>query len=538
MVHYFEQHSTLAPSPQHFTNPFDYTPHPLCQIAASELQCYLASKSEWSEELENGKMFGVLIVEDREQRLGYIAAFSGTLGGKNAHIYFVPPIFDILDPQGYFTREATNITTINTKIKELQNTPQYREYATEIGRLQGERDRELGRAKEALKRAKTEREKKREREELPSTEIQALNRESQHEKAEYKRLEKRLRLSIETAELNAQSFTHSLSTLKEERINRSAALQQWLFEQYIVKNAQGEEMNIASIFAKTPQKRAPAAAGECAAPKLLQYAYTHQLKPIAMAEFWWGSSPRGVVRHHLGYYPACKGKCAPILGFMLQGLDVERARRGSEVGELDIVYEDESLMVVNKGQGVLCVPGKGDDKSLYDTIKERYRDDFEPLMAHRLDMATSGLVLIAKSKEVHKSLQRQFMEGRIKKRYTALLESTPKLKEGHIKLPLSADYDHRPTQMVDYQGGKPSITRYEVTGTGGEHIKVALYPHTGRTHQLRVHCAHYEGLNSPILGDTLYGKASAERLYLHAEELTFKHPITGKLLTINCPCDF
>lgn len=488
--------------------------------------------------MEEGKMFGVLIIEDSEHKLGYLTAFSGTLEGKNAHEYFVPPIFDILDPNGYFTREATEISIINTKIAKQQNSTQYLDYTTHLEELQKTQNQELTASKTAIKLAKTKRQQKKTHNTLTNTEIQTLNTESQHEKAEHKRLEKKHKLNIETLEHNAQSLTQQVRTLKEERMKRSGALQQWLFKQYIVRNAKGETQNLTDIFETTPQKIPPAAAGECAAPKLLQYAFNHSLKPIAMAEFWWGRSPKGVVRHHLNYYPACKGKCAPILGFMLKGLRVEATQRRSEVNKVDIAYEDEALMVVVKPAEVLCVPGKGGEKSLYDTIKELYIDSFEPFMVHRLDMSTSGLLLIAKNKEIHKILQRQFAQGEIKKRYIALLENTPTQKCGHIELPLSPDYNHRPAQRVDHQKGKHSITKYEIIGMSGNYTKVALYPLTGRTHQLRVHCAHTQGLNSPIVGDKLYGKTSAERLYLHAEELTFKHPISGKLLTINRPCDF
>ena len=540
MLHRFTTSITDIPLPERFTYPFCYTPHPLCILAAKEVQSYLTRQTAWKDELRQGKMFGVLIVQTEHGETGYLAAFSGILAGKNLHPFFVPPVYDLLQPQGFFKIEEENISSINRNIRQLENDKAYAALSAELARTIQSAENILATAKAQLKEAKTAREQRRKEKELNAQEEAELIRESQFQKAEYKRLERSWKARITTLQTQTEDWERRISALKSERKTRSAALQQKLFEQFGMLNYRGEVKNLCEIFGQTVHKTPPAGAGECAAPKLLQQAYLHGWKPIAMAEFWWGDSPKTEIRHHGHYYPACKGKCEPILGHMLQGLEVEEnplLEDNHRTTVLDIIYEDDYLLIVNKPAGMLSVPGKETADSVYSRIRHLYPDATGPLVVHRLDMATSGLLLIAKTKEVHQNLQAQFSNRSIKKRYTALLEGIVSDEEGTIDLPLCLNPLDRPRQIVDKEHGKPAITRYRVLARTESQTLVAFYPLTGRTHQLRVHSAHSLGLHCPIKGDELYG-SKADRLYLHAEFLEFTHPVSKEKVTIEVKADF
>ena len=608
MIHFFKKPVSHLALPEKFTYPFHYTPHPLCVLAAEEVKEYIASRKEWQEELASGKMFGVLIVQtdngitnNEENQIGYLAAFSGNLAGKNLHPYFVPPVYDLLQPEGFFKIEEEQISAINIRIRELENSSSYLD-SKEKWKIETEQAKAvLNQAKAELKIAKEAREIRRQSSpELSEEEQASLIRESQYQKAEYKRLEKEWKKRLEELETEVRHFDIEIERLKTERKERSAALQRKLFEQFRMLNAQGEVKDLYTIFEQTVQKVPPAGAGECALPKLLQYAYLHQLKPLAMAEFWWGDSPKNEIRHHGYYYPSCKGKCEPILQRMLQGLEVDEnplLNPVHEEEELEIVFEDEWLLVVNKPAGMLSVPGKAEDRdSVYHRLKKKYPEATGPMIVHRLDMATSGLLLVAKTKEVHQDLQAQFANRSIKKRYVAVLDgaiikteketkpiaekaillaketvSTKKTAKaertgntGRIELPLCLNPLDRPRQMVSSEHGKEAITEYQIISESEritsesentfnesnridesersinesrKYTRIVFYPLTGRTHQLRVHAAHPEGLGCPILGDELYGK-KADRLYLHAEYIEFRHPIYGDILCIQKEADF
>lgn len=588
MIHFFKKPVSHITLPKKFTYPFHYTPHPLCVLAAKEVKEYIASRKEWQEELALGKMFGVLVVlqkteeatdkvkeagTDEGNRIGYLAAFSGNLAGKNLHSYFVPPVYDLLQPQGFFKIEEEQISAINIRINELENSASYLESKEKWEIETGQAQAELNQAKAELKAAKESREIRRQSPNGISEEEQAiLIRESQYQKAEYKRKEKSWKKRLEEREAEVHRFKDEIERLKAERKERSAALQQKLFGQFRMLNAMGEVKDLCTIFEQTVQKVPPGGAGECALPKLLQYAYLHQLKPLAMAEFWWGDSPKNEIRHHGYYYPSCKGKCEPILQHMLQGLEVDENPLLDNVHKdtrLEIVFEDEWLLVINKPAGMLSVPGKAEDMdSVYHRLKEKYPDATGPMIVHRLDMATSGLLLVAKTKEAHRHLQAQFENRSIKKRYIALLDGviaeteraatqtteTPQKTEiphtigvpektvapekaGRISLPLCLNPLDRPRQMVSEEHGKEAVTEYQIIAKSEKYTRIAFYPLTGRTHQLRVHAAHPKGLNCPILGDELYGK-KADRLYLHAEYIEFSHPVYGDIICIQKAPDF
>lgn len=542
MLHRFTTSITDIPLPERFTYPFCYTPHPLCILAAKEVQSYLTRQTAWKDELRQGKMFGVLIVQTEHGEIGYLAAFSGILAGKNLHPFFVPPVYNLLQPQGFFKIEEENISSINRNIRQLENDKAYAALSAELARTIQSAENILATAKAQLKEAKTAREQRRKEKELNAQEEAELIRESQFQKAEYKRLERSWKARITTLQTQTEDWERRISALKSERKTRSAALQQKLFEQFGMLNYRGEVKNLCEIFGQTVHKTPPAGAGECAAPKLLQQAYLHGWKPIAMAEFWWGDSPKTEIRHHGHYYPACKGKCEPILQHMLQGLQVEEnpmlKRMQVPSKNLEIVYEDPWLSVINKPAGMLSVPGKEDAVSVYSLMREQYPEADGPLTVHRLDMATSGLMLIAKTKRVHQNLQAQFKNRLVRKRYVALLEGIVPKDKGTVDLPLCLNPLDRPRQMVHTEHGKPAITDYQVLERlDGKRTRIAFYPRTGRTHQLRIHAAHPLGLHCPIIGDELYGE-KADRLYLHAEYLEFTHPITGETVRITKEAEF
>lgn len=447
-------HSDI-PSPAQFTYPHCYTPHPLCLLAADEVKAYLATRTEWEEEMSRGKMFGVLVCEEIEaqtkdtsegvenkhlSRRGFLAAFSGTLDHQTCQDYFVPPVFDLMAPGSYFKKEEAAISALSLQLRE-----------------------------------------------------------------------------------------HDTPELRSERKTRSIALQRWLFSQYNLLNAQGQEACLLSIFGETIP---PSGTGDCCAPKLLQAAYRMHLRPLCMAEFWMGRSPKDEIRVEGNFYPACSAKCKPLLRHMLTGLDVEPNPLLRTITQpLTIIYQDESLIVVNKPSGMLAVPGKDPLPSVLEEIRQRFPQAEGPLIVHRLDMDTSGLMVLALTNPVYHHLQEQFLHHEVQKRYVARVEGELCVgQKGRIDLPICPDITDRPRQMVNYEYGKRSITEYEVVESHDGHSLLHLWPHTGRTHQLRVHLAHTLGLGTPIVGDRLYGHAG-RRLLLHAEELQFTHPTTGKRLT-------
>ena len=539
MFHSFQTSIAGIELPRLFTYPFHYTPHPLCVMAAGEVQAYINKQTRWKEELDKGKMFGVLIVRTSNGQTGYLAAFSGNLCGSNSHSFFVPPVYDLLKPDGFFKIEEEQISAINHQIGQLQNCDRYLELQQKMERETASSQQALSEARKVLKAAKEKREQRR-LHRPNENEQAAMIRESQYQKAEFKRLERYWKEQISEIKTELESFSSQIEALKAERRNRSAALQQKLFQQFNFLNAKGETKNLCAIFEETVQKTPPAGAGECAAPKLLQYAYLSGLSPIAMAEFWWGESPKTEIRHHGYYYPSCRGKCEPILRHMLQGLNVEPApseRYSLSQNMPEILFEDQWLLVLHKPEGVLSEPGKSEEQSIYSLLRARYPKATGPLVVHRLDMATSGLLLAAKTQEVHRHLQAQFENRSIKKRYIALLDGILPEEEGVIDLPICPDYLDRPRQMVNEELGKTAITRYQVMDRKNGQTRIAFFPLTGRTHQLRVHAAHPLGLNCPIVGDELYGR-KAERLYLHAEYLEFIHPVSGQRMVIEKKAEF
>ena len=575
--------STGIDIPERMNNPLDYEPHPLCIAACKELQAYLAERKDWREEIDKGKMFGVLIVEKNDKKIGYLAAYSGQIGGRSDWKGFVPAVFDYLQPDGYFKTHEAKITELNQHIAHLINNPEIKETERILNKLHKVQEHKLNLHKMQITEAKAKRDARRQEASLhPDTkgltpeEEQAMIKESQFLKAELRRFKKLISQKTPLEEMY-DNYQKGLQEIKQLRKSDSDELQKWLFSQFKMLNDKGESKDLLEIFKEFNQMVPPAGSGECCEPKLLQYAFEHGLKPLQMAMFWWGESPKEEIRHHLHFYPACNGKCKPILHWMLPADVFEQASADAYIyNKVEILYEDQELAVIHKPEGMLSVPGKdAQQPSIYSWARKQFPEATGPLIVHRLDMATSGLMVIAKTEFAYHRLQKQFTSHQVQKRYVAIVcckdkDMAQRIKDATkmISLPLMPDYLDRPRQIVNHEQGKEAITEYEVLGSEERRVKseefnsaanhevpssnlkvqssnlkvqcirLALYPKTGRTHQLRVHCAHREGLDAPILGDPLYGNVKADRLYLHAEAITFKHPLTGKEIHIERKADF
>lgn len=531
--------------PEKFNYPHNYEPHPLCKIAATELKNYIAENFGVENDFVIGKMFGVLVVKDKDGKLGYLSGFSGKLNDSNKYERFVPAVYDRLKTNGFFKIGEQQLNEINQKIDKLEKHPEFIQSINELEKYSKESTKEISDFKKWMKIQKTERQAVRIREKpiLSEESYQKLEinliHQSNFDQFKFKILKRSWKREIDRLNEQVNQFKNEIDSLKEERKQKSNQLQDLLFEQYNFLNKDGKEKSLAEIFSKTIFERPPSGAGECATPKLLQYAFQTQLKPIVFAEFWYGPSPESAIRKHGNFYPACSGKCRPILKHMLEGIPTDENPLLNELSkekQLEIIYEDESIIVVNKPYNILSVPGVEIQDSVYSRLQDNMTD-CEPLIVHRLDMSTSGLMVLAKNKEAHKNLQNQFLKQSITKRYSAILDGIPDQIEGKIELPLRADILDRPRQIVDFKHGKKAITLWKLIEIRNENALIHFWPKTGRTHQLRVHAAHPSGLNHAILGDELYGKI-ADRLYLHAAFLEFIHPKNAKLVSFKAQENF
>lgn len=535
-------------SPKIFNNPFYYQADELCKFAQQEVLVYLTARNDFAPEINKGKMFGVLIVElDENQKLtleistryAFLAAYSGQILGREDHDFFVPAVFDYLSEDGFFKTHEREISHINRKISEIEDSSEFSNFKIGLDMLLKMRDKDISSYQDFMKLEKQKRENLRCNPEISESEKQKLIKDSQFQKAELKRLKDSYKSKISEFQVKLDEINSQVQSLKSERKQKSDFLQNWLFSQFKMLNFIGESKNLIEIFKDFNGTIPPAGSGECCAPKLLQFAFANKLKPISIAEFWFGESPKGEIRNHLNFYPACNGKCKPILDFMLRGLAfAENPKIVANSDDLQTVFEDEHILVVNKPAGMLSVPGKSDAESVYSIVKQRFPENDELMICHRLDMQTSGLLIVAKSKKVFVEMQKQFERHTIRKTYLAILDGEINAENsGRISLPLMPDLNDRPRQVVDFQFGKEAITDYKVLKKMDGKTWIEFYPLTGRTHQLRVHSAHSGGFGTAILGDELYGKKST-RMYLHAMRITFWHPGIGKELTLEAPADF
>ena len=540
--------------PEKFTFPFYYKPHPLAKIATKEVQEYLENQTDFkhnfglSEDnttLPIGKMFGVLVVKNSKNEIGYLTAFSGKLADKSLPDKFVPPVFNMRSYGSFYLKGEEEITEMNHQLSFLEQNENYIHLKNSLQNITKSINDDLEKEKEKLKRYKKERKarKKTGKSTLNKSDFKLLEKkliqESFNNQFYYKELEEYYKNKVARKRKELAAFEDEIGSIKKERKEKSNYLQQTLFSKYAFLNHKKESRSLLDIF-NNPAIKPPAGSGDCSAPKLLQHAFLNDLTPICMAEFWWGISPNSAIRKHKNFYPACQGRCKPILTHMLGGIEMDEnllLENLAENQELEIVYEDNVLLIVNKPSEFLSVPGKNISDSVYTRIKEKYPKATGPLIVHRIDMSTSGILLLTKTKEAHKVLQSQFIKRTIKKRYVALLDGDLTENSGTIKLPLRVDLDDRPRQLVDFEYGKNAETNWQIIKKENGKTKVYFYPITGRTHQLRVHAAHKDGLNTPIVGDDLYGKKE-NRLHLHAEFIEFSHPETNKKMSFTIAADF
>lgn len=555
--------NTLAKQglPDSFTFPFYYQPHPICLLAAKQLQQEWLEANPWGHNFgldsENdrgmviGKMFGVLVVKNAHGQLGFLAAFSGKLADNNILPPFVPPVFDMLTQDSFFSAENKQINHINLSISQQEANPLLATLTATLIAQQHQAESELEQQRNAIVEGRKLR--KLQREQADDALAQAsisddthrtlsieLSRQSVQQKHQLNALKQQWQTQVEATKMALDTLQLQIKQLKRQRKQLSNGLQKKLFAQYQFLNVLGEARDLNDIFNDAPNHLPPAGAGECAAPKLLQYAFTHQFTPIAMAEFWWGSSPKSEIKQHKNYYPACHGKCRPILTHMLKGMQVDDDPLLINPGKdqhIDIIYQDDAMVIINKPAALLSVPGKNITDSVFSRMQQLFPTATGPLIVHRLDMSTSGLMVIALTKEANKALQQQFIQRSVTKRYIALIEGVPSQDEGDISLPLRVDLDDRPKQLVCYEHGKHAETHWQVYQRQRQRTLVYLYPKTGRTHQLRMHCAHHDGLHMPIVGDDLYGIAT-NRLHLHAQYLALTHPLTGEDMVFETKADF
>lgn len=540
--------------PLNFTFPFSYEPDLLSSCAAREVQNYLTRQTDFkhnfglteSQEPGLGKMFGVLVVQAHDKRLGYLAACSGKLAGTNKHAFFVPPVFDMLTHDSFFLQEETKINALNREIEQLESADILSKNRKLVEELRTQAELALSNFRHHMKTEKGIRKNRRETNKpiLPEKEytllIEDLIKQSYRDQHELDILKSEWKTKIQTVQSDIDALEAQIEKLRTTRREKSSTLQRKLFNQYRFLNIRGEQKSLLEIFELERMRVPPAGAGECAGPKLLQYAFANGLTPISMMEFWWGASPSSEIRKHKQYYPACKSKCEPILSHMLTGLNVDPnplLKNPASDKEFEIIYQDESIIVVNKPAEFLSVPGIHIKDSVYQRILDRFPEITGPVIIHRLDMSTSGILILAKNKHAHQFIQDQFIKHTVIKQYTALLEGELSTKEGIIDLPLRVDLDDRPRQMVCYQHGKPAQTRYKVVSHEHGNTRIHFFPLSGRTHQLRVHAAHHLGLNQPIVGDDLYGTKS-DRLHLHAGYIAFIHPDFRKKVSFTVPDPF
>lgn len=549
---YFNQPIDAIELPKRFTFPFYHEPHPIAVLAAYQLQHFLETKTEWTHnfgikdpdsEGAIGKMFGVLIVENEAGEIGFLSAFSGKLVEKNDLEKFVPSLFDSVPGGEFYDIGERELMEMTEEIDRLENDSQLTELQKIVEKEKAIVDQKIADLKAETSEAKKIRKSRRKegKEKLSASEYAVLEkelaRESVGRKYYLRKTEERLQEELAKIAKPLTILQEEITDLKAKRKARSVRLQQQLFEHYQFLNINGVRKDLTDLFKDIA---IPSGAGECAAPKLLQYAFMHNLRPIAMTEFWWGKSPASAVRYHKNHYPACTGKCKPILAHMLDGMPVDDnpMLTNPALGkELPTIFEDDYLVVVNKPAEFLSVPGKTIHDSVQTRMLAKYPKATGPMTIHRLDMSTSGILILAKTKECHKALQGQFARRKVKKRYVAMLDGVVESDSGKIDLPLRVDLDNRPHQVICYDYGKPAVTKWEVVERFENCTKVYFYPITGRTHQLRVHAAHPRGLGCPIVGDDLYGKKSS-RLHLHAQRLEFEHPIYKKQIVIEVEADF
>jgi len=535
---------TAIAIPARMPSPFDASAvHPLARRAAEAMLAELeATRSErWRlDDAGGGKMFGVLVVADADGSLGYLRAFSGMLGGDWHVDGWVPPVFDRAGFDAIWSDGEVEMASLAEAIAAPDGrSAERRALIAMLERQAAERAalRDQHSANRTIRRSAR----------VTNDDLQthhALAQESRRDAAEQRAMERAHSDERSVIESAVDGVDRARVALVATRTARSRDLLQLLQATYDIVNARGEVVSLATLFAP---RDVPGGAADCAAPKLLTYAYRNQLRPLALAEVWYGAPPLSGDRRAGVFYPACRSKCGPILAHMLSGVPHDEApvfgASTISMTEPVVVFEDEWIVIVDKPAGLLSVPGRS--ATLRDSVQTRmqvrYPQATGPLLVHRLDLDTSGLLLIAKDSATYVALQRLFAQREIVKRYVAWVDGAVAGDAGTIALPLRVDVEDRPRQIHDAVHGRAAVTEWRVQARDGSRTQVTLQPLTGRTHQLRVHCAHPLGLRAPIVGDRLYGDAvgaQSARMLLHAEVLSFVHPVTGVRINVKRPAPF
>lgn len=535
--------------PCSFTYPFAYVPHEITKIALCEAQEFIRNYTLWQHDFHihsaelgtHGKMFGVLVVKNSRGKLGYLIAFSGKIDDASVHQGFVPPIANILAADSFFKKGEQELETLTDAIYAIERSQEYADAKVALQLATEQSSMQLEAIATQATRNKNRRADIRKtlaKDDNAAEILRQLAQESSHEHYQRKQAIRSIQAYVDTHSRLVNQFEDSIQKLKDTRKKLSADLQNQIFEQYAFRNALGETKHAPDIFADYNAGIPPAGTGDCAAPKLLQHVYLHSYTPIAMAEFWWGQTPHSNMRTHAGVYPSCKSKCLPLLQFMLQGVVVDKNPvevRAQQVHSPTVLYEDAHILCINKPAEMLSVPGKIEAESVLSYYEKKLQIPL--FVVHRLDMSTSGILIVTKNSTAYTNLQQQFAACKVQKRYVAIVQGKVAEQQGKISLPLYADYEHRPMQCVDFENGKQSTTYWKLIEYTKENSRIMLIPITGRTHQLRVHCAHALGLQHPIVGDELYGTPGG-RLLLHAEYIEFTHPHTLKTIKLHAPADF
>lgn len=545
-------HHTL---PDRFTFPYYYAPHKTCELAMLDLQSRLQKAGVDGDSL--GQLYAVLLTQDLNTgELGYLSAHGGlaldeSLVAPLSSIEFVPSAFE----KTRFELVCGGlINQVTEQAKQIESFEQLHNLAELNIRLELAKEQsatEIANFQKQMANNKTERDALRASYEASMQEIpgsfghtaqgsdllKQLGAASSQEKRDLKALRVKWKQAIAELQSNIDTINTTLHDKRKQYAELAVRLEEQRLSHYHFLNASNQTKSLLKLL---NGKEALEGTGDCCLPKLLNFAFRHNLKPLALAEFWWGRPPRQEIRQHGNLYPVCQSRSFEILEHQLEGMALEDNPLivNPAVGkQFDIVYEDKEIVVVNKPAEFLSVPGKFIEDSVYSRIKAKYPDATGPLIIHRLDMSTSGLLILALTAESNRHIQKQFIERTVEKRYTALLDGDVQGESGDISLPLRGDITDRPRQLVCHQYGKKAQTHWQVVRRSEGKTKVHLYPKTGRTHQLRVHCAHPDGLGTPITGDDLYGY-KRDRLHLHAGYLKLVHPTTGQWIEFEVPSAF
>lgn len=502
----------------------------LVEAIAYNFMQYLANDEVYSRE---GKMYGILLVEmaDGEQRI--LKAFSGLLNGCSIVAGWVPPIPGRDEVAIDEARTLADLDTIKQELITLKQLPARQQYE----KLSDEFEQQLQQMSDRHRDRKQQRHTQRHlfnttlTGEALTTALEQLEAESRRDGIERRKFKRQRDEQLQPLKQIIDIADIRIGELKQQRKQLSRQLQAQMHAAYSMMNFFGQSRSLQQLI----PEGLPTGTGDCCAPKLLHYAATHNLKPLAMAEFWWGPSSVNQDKIQGEFYGACVERCQPLMGFLLSGLQPHPP------GEIPILYEDEWLIVVNKPPGLLSVPGRY--RETQDSVLSRLRhvlpDGIALTPVHRLDQQTSGILLLARDRQTYRQLSQQFQQRQVHKIYEAVLTGTINTNQGVIELPLWGNPQNRPYQQVNWQYGKPSLTKYQVISKQANYTRIEFIPLTGRTHQLRVHAADPTGLGIPILGDRLYGcSAEASRLHLHARELSFDHPQLGKRLHLQTKTPF